>query len=172
MASKKCANFQWHTGNELYFSVAHREFTHLYSYPNKTCDQELSKNKTSPSQGSTSRTGAVAVSAVPVSRPDSKTRDRSGNAGNWSETPETARFPVPGLHREITSRREVKPWSQHETTRVVSIAANGARNLLWKLLYPTQASAHGSSAFPSHVSPRCSRRHRFLDTKSFLSLTI
>ena len=62
-------------------------------------------------QGSTSRTGAVAVSAVPVSRPDSKTRDRSGNAGNWSETPETARFPVPGLHREITSRREVKPWS-------------------------------------------------------------
>jgi len=61
-------------------------------------------------QGSTSRTGAVAVSAVPVSRPDSKTRDRSGNAGNWSETPETARFPVPGLHREITSRREVKPW--------------------------------------------------------------
>ena len=61
-------------------------------------------------QGSTSQTGAVAVSAVPVSRPDSKTRDRSGNAGNWSETPETARFPVPGLHREITSRREVKPW--------------------------------------------------------------
>ena len=64
----------------------------------------------SKEQGSTSRTGAVAVSAVPVSRPDSKTRDRSGNAGNWSETPETARFPVPGLHREITSRREVKPW--------------------------------------------------------------
>ena len=68
-------------------------------------------------QGSTSRTGAVAVSAVPVSRPDSKTRDRSGNAGNWSETPETARFPVPGLHREITSRREVKPCSRFEKQR-------------------------------------------------------
>ena len=67
----------------------------------------------SHNQGSTSRTGAVAVSAVPVSRPDSKTRDRSENAGNWSETPETARFPVPGLHREITSRREVKPWPQY-----------------------------------------------------------
>ena len=84
------------------------------------------KMDSSFTQGSTSRTGAVAVSAVPVSRPDSKTRDRSGNAGNWSETPETARFPVPGLHREITSRREVKPCLYLEEVRCRS-AVRAAR---------------------------------------------
>ena len=81
-------------------------------------------------QGSTSRTGAVAVSAVPVSRPDSKTRDRSGNAGNWSETPETARFPVPGLHREITSRREVKPWPQLARARRSMLCVHACRDWL------------------------------------------
>ena len=30
MALNECANFQWHTGDELYFSVVHREFTPLY----------------------------------------------------------------------------------------------------------------------------------------------